>query len=270
MPRLSPNAFDDEYLSIIREALHVCRRHKPRFGGGNKSGYSLGEFQELYGRDPFYSWFGLDSDLMYTAHKAAGGITSVYRQLGIACERMFRRLLQNQLDLSPDQSKWVYKVPTTTGKSRSLSLDGRIPINDVSDEEIRSRIKAWLGSAAQSVMVKGKAARALLGPVFEVRQGYKSKDSKRQNADILNASNAYANNYLPIVLLLSTQIDADVAERYVRAQWLLLRGSVDGTPLSSTYAFCREILGYDLAGFFARNSASLKSELEVTLRALLK
>jgi hypothetical protein len=34
----------------------------------------------MYGADPFCSWVGLDSPLMYAAHKAAGGMTSVYRQ----------------------------------------------------------------------------------------------------------------------------------------------------------------------------------------------
>ena len=43
--------------------------------------------------------------------------------------------------------------------------------------------------------------------MFEVRPGYKSKDSKRQNADVSNAANAYTHQYLPVVVLLSTQID---------------------------------------------------------------
>jgi len=49
-------------------------------------------------------------------------------------------------------------------------------------------------------------------------QAYKSKDAKRQNADIANAANAYARNYLPSNMLFSRQIDGDIAERYVRAQ----------------------------------------------------
>ncbi|MCX6277959.1 MAG: hypothetical protein NT004_07665 [Bacteroidetes bacterium] len=80
----------------------------------NEDGVSLSGFLKLYGSDPFYSWIGLDSSLMYAAHKAAGGMTSV------------RQTPKN-------------------------------------------------------------------GVVFEVRQGYKSKDSKRQNADIDNATVAWAN-----------------------------------------------------------------------------
>lgn len=47
----------------------------------------------------------------------------------------------------------------------------------------------------------------LKGAVFEVRQGYKSKDAKRQNADIANAAAAYTQAYLPCVVMLSSQID---------------------------------------------------------------
>jgi hypothetical protein len=40
----------------------------------------------MYGADPFYHWVGLDSQLMYAAHKVAGGMTSIYRHLGIGCQ----------------------------------------------------------------------------------------------------------------------------------------------------------------------------------------
>jgi ketopantoate hydroxymethyltransferase len=105
--------------------------------------------------------------------------------------------------------------------------------------------------------------------VFEVRQGYKSKDSKRQNADVSNAANAYAYQYLPVVTLLSTQIDSDVAERYRRARWLLLVGNTAGSPWDSTYVFTRDVVGYDLAAFFQRNAASLRATVEGVLRSLL-
>jgi hypothetical protein len=262
---------DEAYLAVIRKALEVCQKYKPKFGGGNKAGYTLEEFRHLYQQDPFYSWFGLDSPLMYAAHKAAGGITSVYRQIGTACERLFQKILQDTLGLSSELSKWSYKVPTTSqkAKERLLSLDGRIPTSEVKNAERAEVVKKWLREAANKVLLSEEAFAELHGAVFEVRQGYKSKDSKRQNADVSNASNAYAHNYLPSVVLLSTQIDSDVAERYVRAQWVLLRGTLSGTPLDSTYVFCREILGYDLAAFFERHSPTIKSELEKTLECIL-
>lgn len=260
---------DEHYFRLIQQALAVCKNYRPKFGQGSKAGLTLDEFRTLYRGDPFYTWFGLDSPLLYAAHKAAGGMTSVYRQIGTGCERLFRQLLQDSLGLNKEQVEWSYLVPGSGGKQRKLSLDGRIPLSAISDGAVADRVRLWLRDAASAVKVSKKVAAALEGPVFEVRQGYKSKDAKRQNADIGNAANAYANSYLPTVVLLSAQIDDDISERYARAQWLILRGSLSGSPLESTYAFTREVLGYDLAGFFTRNAARIRTEVETVIEALL-
>jgi hypothetical protein len=124
--------------------------------------------------------------------------------------------------------------------------------------------------AASKLLVADELRADLKGAVFEVRQGYKSKDSKRQQADLSNAANAYVNLYLPVLLLLSTQIDGDVAARYTQARWLLLTGTTGGSGTASTYAFCRDVVGYDLAGFFERYSAAIKAELDQVLELLLR
>ena len=228
------------------------------------------EFETLYQDDPFYTWFGLDSPLIYSAHKAAGGITSVYRQIGIACERLFRQVLQDTLGLDKEHATWSYVVPGHGGKTRKLSLDGRIPLEAIANAGKAKTVRRWLRDAATAVKVDPKLIGSLRGAVFEVRQGYKSKDSKRQNADIGNAANAYANSYLPTVALLSTQLDDDIAERYARAQWLILKGTLKGSPLTSTYGFTREVLGYDLAAFFERSAAHIRKEVESITEALLR
>ena len=260
---------DERYFRLIQQALAVCQNYRPKFGQGSKAGLTLDDFQALYRGDPFYTWFGLDSPLLYAAHKAAGGMTSVYRQIGTGCERLFQQLLQDTLGLNPEQVAWSYLVPGSDGKQRKLSLDGRIPLSAIPDAEAADRVRLWLRDAANAVRVSKKVAATLEGPVFEVRQGYKSKDAKRQNADVGNAANAYANSYLPTVVLLSSQIDDDISERYARAQWLILRGSLSGSSLQSTYAFAREVLDYDLAGFFTRNAARIRAEVETVIEALL-
>ena len=260
---------DEQYFRLIQQALAVCQNYRPKFGQGSKAGLTLDDFQTLYRGDPFYTWFGLDSPLLYAAHKAAGGMTSVYRQIGTGCERLFQQLLQDTLGLNPEQVAWSYLVPGSDGKQRKLSLDGRIPLSAIPDAAAADRVRLWLRDAANAVKVSKKVAATLEGPVFEVRQGYKSKDAKRQNADVGNAANAYANSYLPTVVLLSSQIDDDISERYARAQWLILRGSLSGSSLQSTYAFAREVLDYDLAGFFTRNATRIRVEVETVIEALL-
>ena len=124
------NSTDAEYLKIVLNPILVCAHYRPKFGQGAKGGgLSLAQFQSLYQSDPFYNWFGLDNPLMYAAHKAAGGMTSVYRQIGIGCEALFRRVLKDTLDLSETDVRWSYEIPTLSGKTRTLSLDGRVPLD---------------------------------------------------------------------------------------------------------------------------------------------
>lgn len=260
---------DERYFALLSAALQSSARYKPMFGQGRKGGLTLEQFQTLYRADPFYSWIGLDSPLMYAAHKAAGGMTSIYRQVGIGAQWIFSYVLQDALGLSKEQAVWSYQVPMPSGKPRTLTLDGRIELAHVQVDEARARVHHWMYEIADKLMLDRQAQESAKGLVFEVRQGYKSKDSKRQNADISNASNAYANHYIPVLMLFSSQIDGDVAIRYTQAQWLLLVGSISGQATNSTYVFCREVLGYDLAGFYERNSTRIKVGIESVLQSLL-
>lgn len=270
MASLNTADTDATYLEIIRGALRVCLNYKPSCGQGRAGGVTLAEFQRIYTEDEFYSWFGLDSPLVYAAHKAAGGMTSIYRQIGLGCQMLFHRILQDTLHLSPADAAWSYKLPTTKGKTRSLSLDGRIDVTNVASSRRKSVVESWLKEASARLGLQGKNAANLRGAVFEVRQGYKSNDAKRQNADVSNAASAFAYRYLPVMLLLSTQIPSNLAERYTRARWLILRGTRSGTTLNSTYAFSRDVLGYDLAGFFRRNSNAIKAETLAVFEGLLR
>ena len=85
---------EEKYIEMFLDPIRKCKDYKPKFGKSqNADGVSLDGFLKLYGADPFYAWIGLDSGLMYAAHKAAGGMTSIYRQIGIGCEHLFREIL---------------------------------------------------------------------------------------------------------------------------------------------------------------------------------
>lgn len=261
---------DAEYLKIMVEPLRGCAHYRPKFGQGGDDGLTLHQFRTLYHGDQFYSWIGLDNPMMYAAHKAAGGMTSVYRQIGIGCERLFRQILMDQLGLTASDVKWGYALPVEGKKDKKLTLDGRVPFDKIGDEARRAIFHDWMHAQAKKLGVATKVFESLSGVVFEVRQGYKSKDSKRQNADIANASTAYVKGYLPCAVIFSAQIDRDIVFRYRQEKWAVLTGIVgDKDPLMSTYDFMREIVGYDLEGFFTRNSAALRKEVAAVLEALL-
>ena len=262
---------DSRYLNVILAPIRVSARYKPKFGQGTKGGgLTLEQFKTLYQSDPFYRWFGLDNPLMYAAHKAAGGMTSVYRQIGIGGEKLFRAVLQDSLGLTATDVQWSYQIPRTDGKMRKLSLDGRIPLERISGKAKRARVQNWMREASKLIDVDPQVFATLTGTVFEVRQGYKSKDSKRQNADIANAAAAYTKAQFPCVLLLSNQIDSDILLRYRAEKWAVMTGVMaQNNPLVSTYDFMRDVIGYDLAGFFQRNTDTLRSEIDAVLKTLL-
>ena len=134
----------------------------------------------------------------------------------------------------------------------------------------RSRFHQWMRQSAKALDVDRKVFKSLTGTIFEVRQGYKSKDSKRQNADIANAATAYTKGYLPCAVILSGQIDGDVLMRYRAEKWSVVTGIIGAeNPLLSTYDFMRDVVGYDLAAFFERNSPVICAEMDAVLKALL-
>jgi len=257
------------YLRHLLDALAVCSEYRPKLGHRAEDGYTLEAFRELYGSDPFYSWLGLDSPSVYAALRASGGITSLYRQIGIGCERLFRAIIQDQLQLSEEESSWSYTV-REGNRTRELKLDARIRVAAISDEEKRETVLLWIARACDFLGLATEQADNLGGMVFEVRQGYKSKDSKRQNADIQNATNAFAHSYMMVIPVFSMQIDEDLLDRYRAHKMLVLTGTLRDDDIASTYAFSRSVLGYDLAGFFQRNADHLRAEIREILGRLVQ
>ena len=265
------NTTDEEYLKIVLGAIKVSARYKPKFGQGAKSeGLALDQFRKLYQADAFYNWFGLDNPMMYAAHKAAGGITSVYRQIGIGCEKLIRKIMKDSFELSNEDIVWSYQEISPNGRKRTLHLDGRVPLNKIKDKGNRDRFHQWMRDSASMLDIDENVFNSLNGAVFEVRQGYKSKDSKRQNADIANAATAYTKGYFPCVVVLSGQIDGDILMRYRAEKWSVVTGEIGtSNTLISTYDFMREVIGYDLAEFFERNSSKIRKEIDSVLTSLL-
>lgn len=187
-----------------------------------------------------------------------------------AANKVFRQVLQDSLRLSAADVVWSNETPTPGGKTRKLTLDGRVPLDRIPEEQTKARFQDWMKQSADALGVEPRMFDSLTGVVFEVRQGYKSKDSKRQNADIANASTAYIQSYMPCAAILSNQIDGDILLRYRAEKWSVITGVTGrNDPLTSTYDFMRDVVGYDLAAFFERNAETLRKEIDTVLRALL-
>lgn len=258
---------NQNYIELFISPLYECLNYKPKFGNALKSGgYSLDDFLQLYGSDPFYSWIGLDSPYMFAAHKAAGCMTSVYRQIGIGCERLFRQIIFDATEYADCSSaQWSYTANTQAGKEKILTLDGRLELSDINNKAVKERVAHWISENCRQLKIDDAGFK---GAVFEVRQGYKSKDSKRQNADIDNAAVAYAHHYLPVFSVFSSQIDSDIVLRYKNSRCCVLVGNMSKNPCVSLFAFCKEILGFDMATFFQTNSGYIRGKVGNILEQL--
>lgn len=160
---------------------------------------------------------------------------------------------------------WSYTTKTGAGKDKILSLDGRIEFNDIVNAQVKARVNEWV--AGYCALVGAEPPRN--GAVFEIRQGYKSKDSKRQNGDVENIIAAWAQGYMPVFAIFSSQIDGELVLRYRNARCGILFGKTSGTSTESLFTFSRDVLGYDLVEFFKRNAPAIKEEVHSTLEALL-
>ncbi len=264
-----PNATNDKDLrEVFLKPIRKCAKYKPALGQGRTTGIGVREFQALYGSDPFYKWLGLDTNTVYAAHKAAGGLTSVYRQIGIGSERLFRKVMSDSLGLTEEQMKWSYEYSKADGKSGVHTLDACIRLDDLNAER-HTVVAKWLATARGSI-AGDKSPNGVTGSVFEVRQGYKSADSKRQNADLRYGIRAYQARLLPVFAIMSAQVSDPVLRRYRSDGMLVLTGVLSEDPTVSTFAFFEQVIGYDLAAFFERNCGGIQSEMNEIVGALLR
>lgn len=134
-------------LSIISDRIRTCAEYKPKFGQGG-SGLSYIEFQNLYRADRFYSWLGLNSSAVYAAHRTAGGLSSLYRQIGSGCEEVFRSILQGVFDLPAADVHWSFRASGMDGTVHTLRLDARVDLDRIQNIAARKRLHEWVNEAA--------------------------------------------------------------------------------------------------------------------------
>jgi hypothetical protein len=145
------------------------------------------------------------------------------------------------------------------------SLDGRIDVLEFPKTPALERFNAWVPGAREAI----GASFAPRGMVCEVRQGYKSQDSKRASADASNAASILVASYAPVLVLMSKQISGPALRLFKVHKWIILQGDLSDDPLTSTYAFSKHVMGFDLAEFLQRLSPRLRAETERVFAALL-
>ena len=192
----------------------------------------------LYGNHAFYSWFGLNNPLVYAAHNAAGGMTSLYRQIGTGCEQLFRRLIRDQFKLMAVQAAWSFTitVPGRVGRTVS-SLDHRALTSFEEELDMRSGITRrraphewparWLRATFPVVLGLGGLAGCALPTEVATPKLGQSLDNVRQEVAQLRTETAQLDALFRVVEdgvwardAVLVQLDAALAQLGKRLQVL--------------------------------------------------
>lgn len=148
-----PNNADSQYLALILKKIEVCKAYRPKFG--QKKPSTLAEFSTLYGGDMFYNWIGLNNPLLYAAHKAAGGLTSLYRQIGIGCEGVVKQVLRDRLGLNHAQTTWSYSKVIPGRKKAERPYAGRENSNRRGRRRGREKESRRMDEPGRNTSVRG-------------------------------------------------------------------------------------------------------------------
>jgi hypothetical protein len=75
------------------------------------------------------------------------------------------------LGLTENQAKWSYQVQTLSGRTRTLSLDGRIELASLGNETQKERVSDWLYQVADYLDIDSTISQTLLGTRNETEDG---------------------------------------------------------------------------------------------------
>ena len=161
---------ESEYLETFLTPIRKSKEYRPKFGQGKKWTDSLYKSSRRY-IELIHSTLGLglDTDRMYSAQRAAGGMRPVYRQIGIGCERLFRAIVADSADYTaPEFATWSYSTKTPSGKTKTLSFDGRLMLSEIRNHTILENVQSWINIYCEGL---AEVTYPENGVVFEVRQG---------------------------------------------------------------------------------------------------
>jgi len=199
------------------------------------------QFSALISKDPAFADLGLADERYIVARVGGNLVTSLHRKIGDMYEGLFQALLLFRFGLTPEQTKYQAKVKIGN-RVQLRSTDGMIPMDRLSTVELPRLDSRWKRS-------KGLA--------FEVRSCYQIGDSKRIQADYDMALHLKAESLWPVMLVFcSTSLHSPIIR--LSKSWALFQGE-------ETFAFLRDLTGFDLARFMHGNSEILRSIIEQAL-----
>ena len=190
--------------------------------------------------DPVFSIFGLYDEDYVRVKGASAYIVAIHRKLGDIYERCIREIVKESLGLTDDQVRYSIKVEIA-GKLVERTLDCKILVHDVRDEEAKNRLRKLIAKE-----VGEDKANLYEGIGLEVRFCYQIGDAKRIQADLQMAHALIRDRILPIMLIFCNLSLRQPLERFKqRTPWRVKEGM-------QAYSFIRELTNFDFYDFLNR------------------
>ncbi len=193
-------------------------------------------FKEMMRRDPAFSPFCLDRDKYVIARIGGNLITSIHRKLGDLYEQIILELLHHRYGFSKDYLKFSLDI-IIDGKKQERTTDGRIVLGDITDPELKKRVKDLIIGTYD-------------GLAMEVRSCYQIGDSKRIQADDHMATALKAINIEPkLIIMCNTSLESPV--KRLSNNWSVYQGS-------ESFRYIHQLTNFDLYSFLMDNQSLIK------------
>lgn len=191
------------------------------------------------------------------AHKyaftALGGrlITSLHRNFGDIIEMSVREIFKVKFDLDGALAQMSLTLKSVEKRSTRTS-DATIPFDALEAHE-RSQIQSL---HKHLLNANHGDANKLKGISYEIRQCYKSNDSKRRTADIDMADLLLANKQLPVMLIFCSSSSPSIITDYRRlSKWIILEGN-------EAFDYVAKLTGFNFKTYLHDKCKLHKKELD--------
>lgn len=205
--------------------------------------------------DALYGLLFRDISEFYVQSVLGGRITtSLHRNFGDIVEMSVREIFKSAFDLDDQLAQSSFTLKSIEKRS-TRTTDVTLPYTALEEKTV-GRLRAFHEQLCKRHRrdVEGLHATCK-GVGYEVRQCYKSNDSKRRTADI-DMSHLLANKGLaPVMLIFCSSSSASIIQDYNRlSKWLILEGT-------AAFEYVNDVTGFNYRAYLDSKIEKLAPQL---------
>ncbi len=194
-------------------------------------------------KDALYGLLFKNISVFYAQSVLGGRITtSLHRNFGDIIEVSVREIFKHAYSLDDGLARSSFSIQSIEKRS-TRTTDVSIPfeaLTNAQEKSLRAYHVKLCGKHTPALLAQHGACRGL---GYEVRQCYKSNDSKRRTADIDMSDLLFQNKIIPMMLIFCSSSSPSIIRDYRRlSKWMIVEGD-------DAFDYVREISGFDFRGY---------------------